>query len=286
MLFKKQTERHKGGDGSDVYFYSMSMIKQSYVYTNVVKEVYQKDGKEELKLLKNAFQNNAFDTVKRLFERLVWNDRNGISSREYFVDEEGNSPMFWACGCGNESLVKMLVEKYKFPVNDQNYEGFTALIVAVMGGYSGIVEYLLKKGANPNICNLKRESPLHFACCLNLNEICEELLKYGAWIEAEDECGETPLHWAVREENIEVTETLLRNGANPDHTNEEDETPRDYSNLSTCQNITQLLDSFAGTISFSEIDSIVSDKSLYSMQMKDGKQKEVLKQPAKEVLCK
>jgi len=273
MLFKKQTERHKGGDGSNVYFLSISMKYQVVESKNV----YHGDGKEMMKCLKSAFQNDAFDTVKKVFEKLVWNDRNGISSREYFVDDEGNSPLFWACVSGNESLVKMLVEKYKFPVNDQNNEGCSALFVAVQGGFCGITGYLLQKGANPNTCNLKRESPLHIACCLNLNEICVALLRHGAWIEAEDECGETALHWAVREENLEISETLLRNGANPDHPNEEDETPRDLSNLSTSENITQLLDTFVGTVSFSEIDSRVSQ--IYS----DVKES-LLK--TKEVKCK
>jgi len=268
MLYKKLTEQHKGGDGSGIYF----PMKQNHILERkmMMKDERLNDGKELRNELKFALQNNAFESVKKMFEKLVWNDRNGVSSREYFVDEEGNSPLFWTCSNGCESLVKMLVEKYKFPLNVQNNEGCTALVVAVLGGFENLVCYLLEKGANPNVCNLKKESALHMACSLNLIEICETLLRHGAWLEAEDECGETPLHWAVREENIEVTEMLLRNGANPDHPNEDDETPRDMSKLSTSDNLSLLLDSFAVTISFSEIDSQIL-QSLFNY--KEGKQK-------------
>jgi len=253
-----------------------------------------KDSKELRNEFKFALENDAFESVKKVFENLVWNDRNGVSSREYFVDEEGNSPLFWACSGGNESLVKMLVEKFLFPVNDQNNEGCTALIVAVLGGFGNIVCYLLEKGANPNVCNLKRESALHMACSLNLTDVCEALLRHGAWIEAEDECGETALYWAVREENIEVTEFLLKNGSNPDHPNEDGDTPREISKLSTSDDLTQLLDSFAGAISFSELDSQVSLKPqpLFPLQTKGGKQKDTSNtkifhfNQSKEVKCK
>jgi len=239
------------------------LLKNSTILEERIDEVFEKKqnrSSEERKVmlkLRFAFQNNMFDSVKKIFDVLVWNDRNGRSSRDFLVDEEGNSPLFWACSVGNYNLVMMLVEKYKFSINDQNYEGCTALVVSILGEYNNIVGYLLEKGANPNICNLKREIPLHIACCLNLSKVCEALLIHGSWIEPEDESGETPLHWAVREDFLEVAEILLKYGANPDHKNEDNETPRDMSNLSISDALVLLLDSFAGTESYTEIDSEV-----------------------------
>jgi len=198
--------------------------------------------------LKFAMQNNMFDTVKKSFELLVRNDRNGISSREFFVDEEGNSPLFWATSSGDFNLVKVLVEKYRFPLNDQNYVGNNCIMVAMLSGYEDIACYLLEKGANPNICNLNKESPLHIACCLNIPDVCASLLKHGAWIEAEDSVGDTALHWAVRDENVEVCEILLKNGANIDHRNEDDESPRDLLTSECPTILAQLLDTYSNNV--------------------------------------
>jgi len=290
MLLKNlTTPRNREGGGTD-----FCQKKNLFVSSREKKqEIVTEDGKEVMKSLRYAFINNMFDSVKKVFDLLVWNDRHGLSSREFFVDEDGNSPMFWAVNGGHMNLVKLLVEKYRFPVNDQNNDGRTVLVASILGGYTEMALYLLEKGANPNICNLKRESPLHVACCLNLSDICEALLSNGAWIETEDESGETPLHWAVREENLEVIEILLRNGANPDHQNEDDETPRDMSKLSTSNFLSQLIDSFAGTISFSEIDSLVPKINIQPlMEIKEENEKGISKSQLitrlknKEMKCK
>jgi len=206
--------------------------------------------------LKFAFENNLFESMKNCFDVLILNERRGIvSCREYFFDEDGNNPLFWATNVGNLELVMMLVEKYAFPLDYQNFCGSTALGIAVMGGFVDIVCFLLKKGANANICNLKKESPLHFAACFNFTEICDALLRNGAWIEAEDENGETALHWAVREEYKDVTQLLLREGANADHPNEDGCTPREMTELDSTKELHIIFDSYAGTDTKYQIDS-------------------------------
>jgi len=221
-----------------------------------------------VKNLKYAFENNLFDVVKKTFESLVLNDKIGLlSCREYIVDSDGNSPLFWACNVGNLKLVKLLVEEYCFPLNYQNNEGCTALVVAVLGGYGDVVSYLLAKGANPNVCNLKKESPLHIACCLNEIGMCEMLLKNGAWIEAEDENGETTLHWSVREDNIEISELLIRYGANPDHPNEDEDTPREMTKLSTNDDIINLFDSSGNDLIYPPSKNVTIFKDIISKKI-------------------
>jgi len=193
-----------------------------------------------LNYIKLAFEQNLFHLIKDKFNLIINKERNKVKNPGNFkqigllddgllFDNLGNFPLSWAAMNGHENLVRMLVEEYDFPLDFQNLEGNTALGTAVIGGYDDIVEYLLKKGANPNISNVKKESPLHIAACFGYWEICRLLISYGAWIDAEDEAGDTPLHWGVREEHIEVIELLIMKGANVEHLNEDEESPKDLA---------------------------------------------------------
>jgi len=66
------------------------LLKNSTILEERIDEVFEKKqnrSSEERKVmlkLRFAFQNNMFDSVKKIFDVLVWNDRNGRSSRDFF----------------------------------------------------------------------------------------------------------------------------------------------------------------------------------------------------------
>lgn len=88
--------------------------------------------------------------------------------------------------------------------------------------YSEVVEILLEKGANPNIQDNKRKTPLHYATEFNCPESMEILLKSGADPDKQDEMGNTPLHCTNVTENIKI---LLDANANPNIPAKDGETP-------------------------------------------------------------
>jgi len=62
--------------------------------------------------------------------------------------------------CGNELLVKCLVELVGINIHEENYKGETALFNACQKGHCAIVKYLVEHGANINKVNDVGETPL------------------------------------------------------------------------------------------------------------------------------
>lgn len=99
------------------------------------------------------------------------------------------------------------------------------------------IQWLLERGANPNIPNSYGHFPLHYAaagdsCCYDCaqhramdgdvctcTEMISLLIKYGANPNICDAEGATPLHWAADasdDDTCEAIECLLNSGANLD----------------------------------------------------------------------
>jgi len=147
------------------------------------------------------------------------------------MDPNGNTPLAWAARNGKHNIVKILVEQHQLPLNVQNFDGETALSVAVLAGHCEIVRFLIERGANMNIGNCRSESPLHHAVVLGDLESARLIVEEGGYIDAEDDCGDTPLHFAVREEKPEMVEFLLSVGASADHANQDEESPEELAEI-------------------------------------------------------
>ena len=71
----------------------------------------------------------------------------------------------------------------------------------------------LKAGANPNICDPKGRSPLHFSAGVGLAPAVLLLIHFGADMNARDAEGLTPLHMAAGYANPETMKLLIAAGA-------------------------------------------------------------------------
>ncbi|XP_059848972.1 ankyrin repeat domain-containing protein 27 isoform X3 [Hypanus sabinus] len=82
-------------------------------------------------------------------------------------DNNGNTALHLACMHGHEDCVKALVyyQLYTCNLNMTNDKGDTPLHIAARWGYDGIIQVLLENGANTEIQNKMKETPLH--CALN-----------------------------------------------------------------------------------------------------------------------
>lgn len=101
-------------------------------------------------------------------------------------------------------------------VNTRDYSsGETALIITIKRRDLTWTSFMLSRGANPNIKDLKGNAALHFAALLGFQEGAELLLSRGAQVNLGNSSGETPLIIAVQQRNIPMIRLLLASGADP-----------------------------------------------------------------------
>ena len=114
-------------------------------------------------------------------------------------------------------------------VNAWDERGFTALFRAISDVDSGVSQWLLENGANPNIKNLRGGSPPCSAAFGGNEKAIKLLGRYGANWELEDKSEpncETPrLIWAItntssEEYSLSLVRMLVEAGANPSATHQ------------------------------------------------------------------
>ena len=94
--------------------------------------------------------------------------------------------------------------------------GFSALGCAAREGCKEVAEFLIEKGADVNIKNIKNfnVTPLIYASRNGHKEVVELLIKNGALVDTKDKHGWTALMQASRNGHKEVAELLIDNKAN------------------------------------------------------------------------
>jgi ankyrin repeat protein len=123
-------------------------------------------------------------------------------------------PLNQAARYGDIETVRLLVEKGE-DVNAVT-NGLSPLLLASCSGHTGIVEYLLAKGADPNSPQDKENTALGCASFYGQREIAKALIDAGAKVD--DSAGQeriTPLMWASQRGHVKLVKLLLDSGANP-----------------------------------------------------------------------
>jgi len=111
---------------------------------------------------------------------------------------------------------------------DPNAPGI--LLTAVSARKPASVKLLIQAGADVNIQDSIKLSPLHKAALLGDTRIMNILLEAGAKTELHDINGRTPLHCACLS-NERAVKMLLSYGADADSVNTEGETPLIYADI-------------------------------------------------------
>jgi len=94
--------------------------------------------------------------------------------------------------------------------------GGTALLIAAEGGHVGVMDLLIKAGADVRLQDRQGDSPLMGAVRLGALDASTLLLKNGADVNQRDNAGRTALIWAARTGRIDVGRALLDAGASVD----------------------------------------------------------------------
>lgn len=135
-----------------------------------------------------------------------------IGSKGYY-----GSCLAIASGEGKLGLVKRLIEDYRIPVDDREFNpddqaetGWTALEWACSRNQEEIANYLLAKGADPNVNEV---SPLKLAISQNNQRLVGQLLAKGA---KPNSPTFSPLYYAVHYQRKALVDLLLTKGAKVD----------------------------------------------------------------------
>ncbi|XP_023316437.1 uncharacterized protein LOC111694034 isoform X3 [Trichogramma pretiosum] len=117
-------------------------------------------------------------------------------------------------------------------IDAQNKWGLTPLHIAVSRNSVKLVEFLLRRGASPNISDVDGLTPLHIICQTKCSddlakmffEIIDEIHQ-SVQVDARDRTDSTPLCHAVSFGHKTMVELLLRRGADPHWTDDFGLTP-------------------------------------------------------------
>ena len=113
---------------------------------------------------------------------------------------------------------KILEERGPAIINTRDYEGNTALVVAINNRDEDWTAFLLQQGADPNLASKGGETPLIAASRIGYDDAVGWLLGLNVKVDAANKMGETALIIAVQQRHPRIVRALLAAGANPDKT--------------------------------------------------------------------
>ncbi|TMW65628.1 hypothetical protein Poli38472_008270 [Pythium oligandrum] len=115
------------------------------------------------------------------------------------TDIYGNTPLLLLAEKGCVQGIDVLIESNGgLDLNARNWHlGMSALALAAREGRRDVVEALLDYGVQPDMPNLRGDTPLHFAAAIGSKEICELLIQRGCAVDVRNRDGLTPLVAAV-----------------------------------------------------------------------------------------
>ncbi|XP_052080740.1 inversin-like [Mytilus californianus] len=182
---------------------------------------------------------------------------------------EGKTPLHWAASCMDPeapSCVRLILETTPTVINWPDYEGRTALHLAVADGNESIVKVLISV-VNSNISALDNmfRTPLHWAAVLgkklntgfrNSERTPLQCAAYGGYVNCmsvlmehkadpndQDNEGMTALHWACSKGHLDAVKLLMEYRAFPNHMEftEERYTPLDYALMGEHHDVAQYM---------------------------------------------
>ncbi|XP_037393608.1 ankyrin repeat and SOCS box protein 2-like isoform X4 [Pygocentrus nattereri] len=128
-------------------------------------------------------------------------------------NQYGWIPLHEAAYYGQDQCLKVLLRVQPGMINKRTLKDQTALLLAVSKDKTDCVECLLEKGADPDLANQDKETPLYKACEKENSTTVAMLLNYRASVNKSCIQGWTALHEAVCRNNVEICEMLVKAGA-------------------------------------------------------------------------
>ncbi|XP_061698886.1 ankyrin repeat and SOCS box protein 2-like isoform X4 [Syngnathoides biaculeatus] len=135
-------------------------------------------------------------------------------------NKEGWIPLHHAAFGGQYECLRTLLNAHPSSADKRTLQEQTGLLLAASGDHLLCVKCLLEAGADPDICNKNKETPLYTACRLDNSDMVRLILSFGASVNQRCAQGWTALHEAVSRNNTTLCDILVGAGAtiNPSNT--------------------------------------------------------------------
>jgi ankyrin repeat protein len=213
-------------------------------YVNLL-ECYKKRGElEKMTALSQTIKpRNVTIVDPRLSKRLsdLMSHAENVERRVHFKGYRGRTPLHDAAEKGPTGLVKFLITKGA-NVNEKDDNGQTPLHHATKEGHKEIVEILIASGAAVNIKNRSfGRTPLFWPAWNGHKEIVELLIANGANVNVKENSGRTPIHWAMGNNQEEIVTLLILNRADVNARSNNGMTPLHWAVQQTKKEIVELL---------------------------------------------
>ena len=128
------------------------------------------------------------------------------------TNKDGRTPLHSVCFNGSETIVSLLLDREDIQVNKSSNNMDTALMIACTESHAEVVKLLLRRDEiNVNAQNVSRYTALMCACVQGNTEIVKSLLDHkDIDVNLEDSNDETALVWACDNDQIDVISLLLQ----------------------------------------------------------------------------
>lgn len=155
--------------------------------------------------LQNEIKDKEDECARMCEEIEILKEKQHIKKPEHFTED-----ICKAASAGDIDSIRYILQDAPDFINQQDLDHLdTPLHEAVWKSKFDVVEFLIKRGAEINIRNRRKQTPLHYAAMIGNSKITEFLISNGADINATDKENNTPLHEAARKGRLNVVQILL-----------------------------------------------------------------------------
>lgn len=124
--------------------------------------------------------------------------------------------LFQAIESGDVARVRKLLARNP-DLNARHSSGMPLMVYAAGWGNLEILEHLAVRGCRSDAADARGNTALHMAAVRGFDGVVRWLLRKGVLVDVANQAGQTPLLWAVDDGHASTVKLLLDNGARPDH---------------------------------------------------------------------